>query len=347
VTSGDDTASFEHAHRRAVVLAVVVTFLWSSSWVMVRWAIDDHGMSPILGAGLRYLLACLVLASVVSVTPRDRRDVRLLGRRDLVALLVLGLVFYAVTQGAQVIAIASQPAATTSLVLSFTPLLVALVSQASLGERPTSSQLVGAAAIGLGALLYLSGDLGMTALGMVAAIACLFANVVSSVLGRAVNRSLRLSSRVVTTTSMTAGAVALVVVGLAVEGPPRLDPEGWLLVAWMAVVNTALAFTWWNESLRHLSATESSAINNLMLLQIAALAWLLLGEVPGVIQWIGMALVTLGVLAARASRTVADQPPMGSLSMSRVSPNRTASDSRAGASTRSSSASEAPSATET
>lgn len=291
-----------HAHRRALVLAIVVTFLWSSSWVMLRWAIEDHGMTPILGAGLRYLLACIVIASVVGARPADRRALGGIGRRDLGLLLVLGLVFYAVTQGAQVIAIASQPAATTSLVLSFTPLLVALVSQASLGERPTPLQVLGGAIIGVGAALYLSGDLGMTAVGMAAALVGLAANVTSSVLGRAVNRSLRLPSRVVTVVSMAVGAVALVGVGLALEGPPRLDPVGWLLIGWMAVVNTALAFTWWNESLRHLSATESSAVNNLMLLQIAALAWLLLGEAPGAVQWLGMVLVTLGILAARERR---------------------------------------------
>src|SRR5690606_23915272 len=122
--------------------------------------------------------------------------------------------------------------------LSFTPLLVALVSQASLGERPTLLQVLGGVVIGLGALLYLSGDLGMTAVGMLAALVGLAANVTSSVMGRAVNRTLRLPSRIVTVVSMAVGAVALVVVGLVLEGPPRLDPVGWLLIAWMAVVNT-------------------------------------------------------------------------------------------------------------
>lgn len=305
VTRGEAAATGEvpaHAHRRALLLAVLVTFLWSSSWVLIRWALDDHGMTPLLGAGLRYLMACGVLAAVVAVRPADRRALRTIGRRDVGVLLLLGLLFYAVTQGAQVIAIASQPAATTSLVLSFTPLLVALVAQVSLGERPTPLQVLGGAVIGLGAALYLSGDLGMTALGMAAALVGLAANVTSSVLGRGVNRSLRLPSRVVTFGSMAVGAVALVAVGWALEGPPRLDPVGWLLIGWMAVVNTALAFTWWNESLRHLSATESSAVNNLMLLQIAALAWLLLGEAPGAVQWLGMILVTVGILAARERR---------------------------------------------
>jgi len=287
-------------HRRAFVLAVIVTVLWSSSWIMVRWAIDDHGMTPLLGAGLRYLLACLILATVVAMTPTDRRQVRTVGRRDAAMLVALGLLFITITQGAQVIAIASQPAASTSLVLSFSPLVVAIVSQASLGEPPTRAQVAGTAAIALGALLYLSGDLAMTTVGMMAALIALAANVGSAVLGRAVNRSHRLSPRVVTTLSMVAGAVVLVLLGWALEGPPGLDPVGWLLVGWMALVNTALAFTWWNESLRHLAATESAAINNLMLLQIAALAWLFLGEAPGPIQWLGMALVTAGVMRARS-----------------------------------------------
>ncbi|MFN8519941.1 MAG: EamA family transporter [Chloroflexota bacterium] len=294
------SAATSEAHRRAFVLAVIVTVLWSSSWIMVRWAIDDHGMTPLLGAGLRYLLACLILATVVAMTPTDRRQVRTVGRRDAAMLVALGLLFITVTQGAQVIAIASQPAASTSLVLSFSPLVVAIVSQVSLGEPPTRAQVTGTAAIAVGALLYLSGDLSMTTVGMGAALIALAANVGSAILGRAVNRSHRLSPRVVTTLSMVAGAVVLVLLGWALEGPPRLDPVGWLLVGWMALVNTALAFTWWNESLRHLAATESAAINNLMLLQIAALAWLFLGEAPDPIQWLGMALVTVGVIRARS-----------------------------------------------
>jgi drug/metabolite transporter (DMT)-like permease len=137
---------------------------------------------------------------------------------------------------------------------------------------------------------------------MLAAAIALIANVVSALLGRAVNRTSRVSPRVVTTVSMLIGAVTLVVMALILEGPPHLDPTGWAIIAWMAVVNTAFAFTWWNESLRHLSATESAAINNLMLLQIAVLAWVFLGEAPAPIQWLGMVIVTVGVIGAQAWR---------------------------------------------
>jgi drug/metabolite transporter (DMT)-like permease len=295
--------STDPARRRALGLALAVTVLWSSSWIMVRWAIDDHGMTPILGAGLRYLLGSLVLAGIVATVPVERALVRGLGRREVGRLVALGLVFYALTQGSLTIAIAAQPAATTSLFLALTPLLVAIASQASLGEPPSRAQLVGALAIGAGAALYLSGDLGLTVVGLIASIVCLTSNVASSILGRAVNRTARLPPRVVTSVSMGVGAVVLVAMGWLAEGPPRLDTTGWFLVCWMALVNTALAFTWWNASLRHLAATESAAVNNLMLLEIAALAWLLLGEAPGLVQWLGMGLLTVGVFAAQVRST--------------------------------------------
>ena len=44
------------------------------------------------------------------------------------------------------------------------------------------------------------------------------------------------------------------------------------------VANTAFAFTLWNHTLRTLTAVESSIIGNLMLPQIAVLAWVFLGE---------------------------------------------------------------------
>jgi drug/metabolite transporter (DMT)-like permease len=52
------------------------------------------------------------------------------------------------------------------------------------------------------------------------------------------------------------------------QGLPALIWQSWAIIAWRAVVNTAFAFTLWNLTLRTLSATESSIINNVMLIQI-------------------------------------------------------------------------------
>ena len=284
------------SHARAVASALLVTFLWSSSWVLIRWGLDSEDLEPIGFAALRYGLAALILIGWTASTQPIRHHLTHLDRRAAVPILLLGVVFYAVTQGAQFVAIDSQPAATTSLVLSLTPLLVALLGGWSLGEKPSRRQFGGALLVAAGAWSYFSGDLGATAIGLTAALIGLGANVTSALLGRHVNRQSAVPPVVVTTWSMATGAAILFAVAVAFEGVPTVSPRGWLIILWLALVNTALAFTLWNLSLRRLSALESAAINNTLLIQIAVLAWILLDETPGRGELIGIALVSVGVL---------------------------------------------------
>ena len=76
----------------------------------------------------------------------------------------------------------------------------------------------------------------------------------------------------------------------------RLTASEWVIVGWLAVVNTAFAFTLWNRTLRRLSATESSLINNTMLVQVALLGWLALGESLSVLEIVGLFVVLAGTL---------------------------------------------------
>jgi drug/metabolite transporter (DMT)-like permease len=66
----------------------------------------------------------------------------------------------------------------------------------------------------------------------------------------------------------------------------------------LAVVNTAFAFTLWNKTLQVLSSVESSMINNTMLIQIALLAWLFLGEKLSIWNIVGLVLAAAGVFLA-------------------------------------------------
>jgi drug/metabolite transporter (DMT)-like permease len=80
---------------------------------------------------------------------------------------------------------------------------------------------------------------------------------------------------------------------------PTISSTNWAFIAWLAVVNTAFAFTLWNHVQRTLSAVESSIINSTMLVQIAILAWLFLGETLTIQDIAGMALVTVGTLVVQ------------------------------------------------
>jgi drug/metabolite transporter (DMT)-like permease len=294
-------------HLRAVLIALLVTFLWSSSWVLIRWGLDQEALEPITFAALRYGPASLVLFIWVLSSRSLRRDLFELSRTSIIQIVVLGLVFYALTQGAQFVAIDSQPAATTSLVLSWTPMLVALAGGWSIGERSSSRQLGGTLLVVAGAWFYFAGDLGATVAGMTAALVGLGANVASTLLGRHVNRQASIAPVVITAVSMGVGAAILTTGGVAIEGMPAISTRAWLIIVWLAVINTALAFTLWNLSLRRLSALESAAINNTMLIQIAGLAWIFLDEPLGFREAIGIVLVTIGILLTQTVFTFRGQ----------------------------------------
>jgi drug/metabolite transporter (DMT)-like permease len=103
---------------------------------------------------------------------------------------------------------------------------------------------------------------------------------------------------------MAVGAVVLLGVSVAVEGWSSPDLTGWLIIGWLAVVNTAFAFTLWNHTLRTLTAVESSVVNNTMTIQIAALAIVFLGEQLGAIQLIGLLMAATGAAVVQLAPVV-------------------------------------------
>ena len=292
--------SSRSSHGAAVGLALLVTFLWSTSWILIRLGLDDEQLAPLGFAAMRYGLAALVLLGWVVARRTERRGLRGLERRVLARVGALGLVLIAVTQGAQFVAIDQQPAATTSLVLSATPLLVAMLSFRALAEQPSRPQLAGGVLVVVGAALYFAGALGATVAGMIASVVGLIANTAGSVLGRGINRAGAVPAVTVTALSMATGAAVLGVASVAIEGLPTVTGRALAIIAWLAIVNTALAFTWWNLSLQKLSAVESAGVNNTMLVQIAVLAWVFLDEPLGWDGTAGVGLVSAGVFLTQA-----------------------------------------------
>jgi len=95
---------------------------------------------------------------------------------------------------------------------------------------------------------------------------------------------------------MGIGSIILLVNGIIIQGLPPISSQNILYLLWLAVINTAVAFTIWNLTLRILTAMESSIINGTMLIQIAVLAWIFLGEEISLLEGIGMLIASAGAL---------------------------------------------------
>ena len=292
--------------RRALAAALAVTVLWSSSWVIIRVGLRQDRLPPLTFAGLRYVTAAAVLWVAVALNHTARDQLAGLTRRRVGHLAVLGLVCYALTQGAQFVAIDSQPVATTSVFLTLTPLVVGLTSGRLLSERPGRAQAAAAVLVPAGAAAYFTGTLKVTPTGLAACAVALAANAGASLLGRGINRDATTAPLVTTTVSMTIGATVLLAAGAGAESWPAMSGQAVAIIAWLAIINTAVAFTLWNFTLRHLTAGESAVVNNAMLPQIGLLGWMFLGEAPGPWQWAGMLLVAAGVVIGQRRGTAGE-----------------------------------------
>jgi drug/metabolite transporter (DMT)-like permease len=286
-------------HAIAVLQGLLVTFLWSTSWILIKIGLDDLDLQPLSFAGLRYAVAAAILLPFGVRAMRVAHAESPLCGRTLGRVAVYGLLFVAVAQGAQFAALAVMPATAVSLILSSIPVWVALIAIAGPDEQASLGQAGGIGLLAAGALLYFGPfELAPGAPGgLVAAAVCVAAVATSSHLGRGLARDAigRLGGPIgLTAGSMAVGGVVLLGVGIALEGWPALDATGWLIVGWLAVVNTAFAFTVWTHTLRTLTAVESSVVNNTMTIQIAVLAIIFLDERLGRLQVIGLVLAALG-----------------------------------------------------
>jgi len=287
--------NFSSPNLKAILLALFVTFLWSTSFIIIKWGLNE--IPPLTFAGLRYFMAFICLFPFI-FKKQNLAELKKLDLQISLKLFRLGVLFYFFTQGAQFLGLYFLPAVTVSLLLNLTPIIVAVLAIYLISETPSFLQWFGMLLFIGGILVYFYPVLFSEnqILGLIIMIVGVLANALSAVLGREINRSAKINPYIVTLISTGVGSVMLLTTGIIIEGLSLPGLKGVMYVLWLAVVNTAFAFTIWNFTLRSLTAMESSIINGTMLIQIAVLAYLFLGEEISFKEGIGLALAGLGAI---------------------------------------------------
>jgi len=284
-----------HSNLKAILLALLVTFLWSTSFVIIKIGLAE--IPPLTFAGLRYTIAFICLLPF-AFTKKNSLVIKNLQKKDWYKLVLLGFLFYAFTQGTQFIGLSLLPAVTVSLWLNFTPLIVAVMAIFLINEFPTMLQWLGVVLFIFGIFTYffpVNLSQGQFT-GLIVMTIGVLANSGSAVLGRNINREAKINPVVVTIVSMGIGSVILLISGIGIQGLPAISTQNIFYLLWLAIINTALAFTIWNFTLCTLSAMESSIINGTILIQIAVLAWIFLDEEITLQEGTGMLIAAIGAV---------------------------------------------------
>ncbi|HWI60248.1 MAG TPA: DMT family transporter [Symbiobacteriaceae bacterium] len=283
----------------AVLAALFVTFLWSTSYILNKWAFAE-GIHPFALAGLRYAIAALTLALVRATRKTAASEKRI----SPWIYAGLGVAGYLVAQGFQYVGQFYVTPTQSGMVLSVgNTLLVLAVGLIWLGELPGARQGLGIAVSLLGvSLFYWPFHLEAENLK---GITMLFLSGAGYAVQLTANRAL-LSRRSADPLSlvlypMAVGAAGMILLSVLLEPWPAFTWKLAAILLWLGAVNGALAFFLWTWSQKVLQAFESSVLNNTMLLQIVTLDVLLLGRQVGAKEIAGLVLAGVGILVVQTA----------------------------------------------
>ncbi len=284
------------------ILALVI--IWGVNFSVVKALLTQF--SPLALNGLRFALGAVVLVPFALRGGQLRRFTR----RDWWALTGLGLVGNTLYQFLFITGVDGTLAGNAALILAMTPVFVTLFS-AVLGQEnvtPAGWMGIGLSTIGIGLVVWggsvvrfgsetLRGDLTMLA----ATVAWSAYTVGASPLVR------RHGALPVTAATMWIGAVVLFIIAT-----PSMAAQDWsrpTTLAWTGLVASGclavgLAYVIWYYGVEHLGSSRTAVFSNTVPIVALLVAWLALGETPGVVQLLGAVLIIGGVTLTRLRGTV-------------------------------------------
>lgn len=284
--------------------ALLVTVIWSSTFVVVKFGLESLG--PLTIAGLRYSLGALILLPLMLFKQKDKQP---LDRNLWIRLTIIGISSYTLGNGALFWGLKYLPATTGSFLMGFIPLLVMIGGSIFLSEIPTRWQIIGVLVSLAGSGIFFSGGLKAgEPLGVVIVLLGLIGFMTFSLVGRGIARERSLSTLVLTILPLIIGGLTTMLLALAVEGIPHFTPRSLLAVIWLAVINTAFGYLIYNHSLRELTALEMNMVMNLSPVFTAFLSWFLLSEILSLPQGIGMVVMIFGVYLVQTGRNQVKAP---------------------------------------
>lgn len=277
---------------RWVLVTAIAPVAWGSTYVVIHHVLPPG--DPLWGAEYRALPAALLLLLLSRRLPRGEWWWRSL----VLGTLTVGAFFALVYVAAQLL-----PASLASTVMATSPVVMAAVAWALLGERPPLRRVAGSLLGIAGVVLMLATAVsGVDRRGVLASAAALLMSCFGYVLAKRWGTP---EGGVLALTSwqMLAGGLVLLPVAVVVDGaPPVPDGTGLVAFAYLSVVCTALASVAWFSGLARLDAGTVGLIGLLNPVAGVLLGTLVAGEVLTVRQGIGLVLVGVGLAVGQATR---------------------------------------------
>ncbi|MDQ0043224.1 MULTISPECIES: EamA family transporter [Variovorax] len=267
-----------------VLLTAAAPAIWGSTYIVTTELLPPN--YPLTVALLRALPAGLLLLLIVRQLPERAWWGRIF---------VLGALNFAILWAMLFVAAYRLPGGVAATITSVQPLFVVFLASVLLGS-PIRALSIAAAVVGIGgvALLVLTPNAALDALGIAAAVAGAVSMAFGTVLARRWQPPV--SALVFTAWQLTAGGLLLLPFALLLEPPlPALTAQNWIGFAWLGLVGAALTYIVWFRGVARLEPSAVAPLAFLSPVTAVILGWALLGQRLSVPQIAGIGIVIASI----------------------------------------------------
>lgn len=282
-------------HNLLAAVAIGVTMvLWASAFVGIRHL--GHDFAPGSLALGRLLVGSICLGGVALLRPWVRPT-----RSEWWAIIGIGVLWFGIYNVALNTGERSVDAGTAAMLLQISPVLIAVLAVVFLGDTPTRNLIIGLAMAFAGVVMIGFSHPGghrASLVGVVLCVVCAVVYSVSVILQKPIMA--RLPAAQVTWLACVVGAICCLPWAPTLLADLRSAPAssiGWLI--YLGAFPTAVAFTTYAYALRHMPASRLGVTTYIVPPIAILMGWLLLGEVPPPLAYVGGALALAGVAVAR------------------------------------------------
>ena len=280
------------------ILLFTMAVIWGINFVVVKYA--TQVFSPVAFTGLRVGTAAVFLLLVALIRGRFA-----LPRRDVIGLLLVGVIGNGLYQLFFVHGVARTRAGNAALIVGAAPAFIALFARVRGLERVKRMTLVGIALSVIGVGLVIAGSASpsngqTTLLGSVLVFCGVLSWTVYTVMLQPYTK--RIDVIKLSAITMVGGAVPL----LVASTPALMDTNwsaigrgGWLALFYSSVISMGVAYFFWYRGLRVLGPTRTAVYTNLQPIIALLVAWAFIGETPTIFQGVGAATIVAGVFLTR------------------------------------------------
>ena len=280
------------------VLLFLMAVIWGINFVVVKYA--THVFNPVAFTGLRVGTAAVFLLAVAFARGRFT-----LPRRDVIGLLLLGVIGNGLYQLFFVHGVARTRAGNAALIVAAAPAFIALFARVRGLERVRRLTLVGIALSVLGVGLVIAGSARpangeVTLLGSTLVFFGVLCWSVYTIMLQPYTK--RIDVIRLAAITMVGGAVPLLIAStpaLIATNWSVVGRGGWLALFYSSVISMGVGYFFWYRGLRVLGPTRTAVYANLQPIIALAVAWAFRGEIPTIFQGVGAATIVAGVFLTR------------------------------------------------